>query len=188
MRLCSSDYEEIEECVADMYEDLGYADLPVDVFALCDLLKIKLVKYSELKPEAYACIDDLSKDGFMIFDYNNSCYKIYYNDDMLYERIRFTIMHEIGHIMLGHKKHSVENEQKANAFARIALAPLGMIYVLRLKDVYEVADAFDISIDFSEHVVNHYNNAIIWGSIREKVINSRLVMIFEKSKDMLEVG
>ena len=51
MRLCSSDYEEIEECVADMYEDLGYSDLPIDVFALCDLLKIKLVKNSFFSSE-----------------------------------------------------------------------------------------------------------------------------------------
>ncbi|MEE0999810.1 MAG: ImmA/IrrE family metallo-endopeptidase [Treponemataceae bacterium] len=186
MSLCSSDYGEIEECVADMFEDIGYAVLPVNVFELCKRLKIQLKKYSDMKDAILTEALSLSADGLSYFDCNRNCFVICYNDSKLDVRIRFTIMHEIGHIMLGHKNHSVINEQKANAFARIALAPLGMIYKMHLKDVLDVAEAFGISLTFSQHVVNHYNNAVIWGSVREKIINSRLTMIFEQSIEFQE--
>ena len=42
-------YEQIKEIVADMYEDLGYTEIPVNVFELCHKLNIKLVRVMFLK-------------------------------------------------------------------------------------------------------------------------------------------
>lgn len=35
-------YEQIKEIVADMYEDLGYTEIPVNVFELCQIVYNKV--------------------------------------------------------------------------------------------------------------------------------------------------
>ena len=99
-------YEQIEKIVDEMYEDLDFAEIPVDVFKLCQKLQINLIKYSNIESEL---LSFLSNDGFTILDKENRQYKIFYNDLMPDEKIRFTIMREIGHIMLDHKKHNKKN-------------------------------------------------------------------------------
>ena len=95
-------YEQIKEIVADMYEDLGYTEIPVNVFELCHKLNIKLVKYSSLTKEQKECAMQLSPDGFSLRNNRTMQYEIYYNSEMPAKRITFTIMHEIAHIMLEH--------------------------------------------------------------------------------------
>ena len=49
MRLCRKNYEQIEKIVDEMYEDLDFAEIPVDVFKLCQKLQINLdSKFGEL--------------------------------------------------------------------------------------------------------------------------------------------
>ena len=110
MEICSSRYEEIEDIAADTLEDIGYAKFPIDVFELCKLLDIKVIKYSEINRDIITYAMDLSDDGFSYFNKNINQYIIFYNDIMMENRIRFTIMHEIGHIMLEHREHSTKNE------------------------------------------------------------------------------
>ena len=43
-------YEQIEKIVDEMYEDLDFAELPLDIFKLCQKLQINLIKYSNIKP------------------------------------------------------------------------------------------------------------------------------------------
>ena len=101
-----------------MYVCLDFAEIPVDVFKLCQKLQINLIKYSNIESEL---LSFLSNDGFTILDKEKRQYKIFYNDLMPDEKIRFTIMREIGHIMLDHKKYNKKNENEANIFAKIAL-------------------------------------------------------------------
>ena len=171
-------YEQIKEIVADMYEDLGYTEIPVNVFELCHKLNIKLVKYSSLTKEQKECAMQLSPDGFSLRNNRTKQYEIYYNSEMPAERITFTIMHEIAHIMLEHIYHSYENEQEANFFTKAALAPLGLIYRLQLKNPIEVAQTFGISMEFAQNVVDHYNRSMTYPAILIKEANSRLVRLF----------
>ncbi|MBP3365927.1 MAG: ImmA/IrrE family metallo-endopeptidase [Treponema sp.] len=179
-------YEEIKEVVADMYEDLGYTEFPVNVYELCHRLGIRLIKYSALKPDCTEYSMHCSDDGFLLFNIDRGCYQVYYNDRMPPERIRFTIMHEIAHIMLEHTKHTAKNEQEANFFAKTALVPLGMIYKLRLSNSFEIADTFGISIEFARNIVAQYNKSMIYPSICEREANNRLVALFYQEK--MEVG
>ena len=48
---------------------------------------------------------------------------IAYDENKSPFRIRFSIMHELGHIMLGHSRECAYNEQQANFFASNILAP-----------------------------------------------------------------
>ncbi len=179
--ITSERYEQIKEIVADMYEDLGYTKIPVNAFELCHKLNIKLIRYSELSKDCAEWSKKFSNDGFNLFNINTIQYEIYYNNLMPPERITFTIMHEIGHIMLEHKEHNEKDEKEANFFAKTALAPLGLVYKLRLKNSYEVAEAFGISYEFAENIVAHYNKSMIYPSICEKEANSRLTELFFKN-------
>ncbi|MBE6360656.1 MAG: ImmA/IrrE family metallo-endopeptidase [Treponema bryantii] len=179
MEICSSRYEEIEDIAADTLEDIGYAKFPIDVFELCKLLDIKVIKYSEINRDIITYAMDLSDDGFSYFNKNINQYIIFYNDIMMENRIRFTIMHEIGHIMLEHREHSTKNEIEANIFAKKLLAPLGLIHKLKLDNSIDIAENFEISFKFSQNVINQYKNAIKYPYTRDKIFNSRIVSIFK---------
>ena len=179
--ITSERYEQIKEIVTDMYEDLGYTKIPVNVFELCHKLNIKVIHYSELSKNCAEYSHTISNDGFNLFNMNTSQYEIYYNDLMPLERIKFTIMHEIGHIMLEHKDHKEKNEKEANFFAKASLAPLGLIYRLRLKNSNEIAETFGISFECAQNVVDNYNKSMIYPSICKKEANSRLVELFLKN-------
>ncbi len=171
-------YEEIKEIIADMYEDLGYTELPVNVYELCHKLNIKLIRYSSLTKELKEYAEQLSKDGFFIFYPNTMQYEIFYDDSMPAERIKFTIMHEIAHITLEHKDHNSVNEAEANFFTKTALAPLGLIYLLKLKNSDEVAETFGISREFAVNTVHYFNNSMKYPYICQKEATSRLAMLF----------
>lgn len=73
-------------------------------------------------------------------------------------RSRFTIVHELGHLILGHSKtfnrggptqapiRSFENsEWQANKFAAEFLMPLDLVRKLQISSVYEMMQAFGVS-------------------------------------------
>ena len=124
--------EEIWNSVADMYADLGYEEIPINAFELCHRLNIKLKRYSSMTAELYEGAMSYSEDGYSFLNKEGRCYEIHYNEEMSRENIAFTIMHEIGHIMLEHKSRSKKNEQEANFFAKVALATL---YLINYKEV-----------------------------------------------------
>ena len=181
--IASERYEEIKEIIADMFEDLGYTEIPVNVFELCHKLDIDLIRYSSLTPNCVEYSMQFSNDGFNLFNVNVLRYQIFYNDQMPPERITFTIMHEIGHIMLEHEEHTEENEQEANFYAKTALVPLGLISKLNLKTSSDIADTFGIRFEFARNIVSHFNKTMIYPSIFEKEENSRLVQLFSKEYD-----
>jgi len=100
-----------------------------------------------------------SADGFT--QYDGYDYSIAYNDDdTLGNRIRFTLMHEIGHIYLNHlvdfeatkifrgSLTAAENkvlENEANAFARNVLAPAYMIKQLKKPTPGEIVRVFGLT-------------------------------------------
>ena len=81
---------------------------------------------------------------------------IYYNDEMPDRRIRFTIMHELGHIVLDHTEHSELAESEANYFAKYALAPPPLVHNLEIGDYLELADKFDLSYECAYYSMQKY--------------------------------
>lgn len=137
---------------------------PINPFYIINNNKWGLVTYSELAREQGVTVKDIvtafqSEDGYTIYDGNN--YTIAYNDTIpVVGRIRFTLMHEIGHIYLNHlidfdetvllrstlteaKYKVLENE--ANAFARNVMAPVMVVKGLNIKYLKEVMKYFEIS-------------------------------------------
>lgn len=88
---------------------------------------------------------------------------ILYNDAELPQRIRFTIGHELGHIVLGHVRpgeHTRQNrepqpgddpmEQAANRFAADLLAPACALWGLDLHRAEDIARVCKISIQAAQ--------------------------------------
>ena len=118
----SCERKEAVRKTAELLRDLGTAFFPLDVHKLLSAFgkQINLVTYADLRKNAgsdYAgpAVDPrmMSEDGFCtrvpnsLFKYGDefvegSIWYIYYNSEAWASRNRFTLMHELGHITLGH--------------------------------------------------------------------------------------
>ena len=182
--LISKRCSEITEIIEDLYEDIGYSSVPVDVFEVCRLLKIRIKTYSALQRTKRFNANKLSEDGYNYYDKKRKEYVVYYNDYLSMNRIRFTIAHEIGHIMLEHDEHNILNETEANFFAKTMIAPLCVIGFRNLQNEYDVSSEFQISQECAGYVYSQYQNAMQFPSIRYKIFNGRLAQIFSQYKEI----
>lgn len=82
---------------------------------------------------------------------------IYYNDSMPRTRVRFSLAHELGHIVLGHGDYLVpENEAEANYFASCILAPRMAIHYAKCKNENDVAKIFLLSSEAARYAFTDY--------------------------------
>ena len=180
MTLSKKQYEYIDESILDTFEAAGINTFPINVFELCHKLKIRVIKYSEYS----ISLNEYSEDAFNFFNPNKQEFIIAYNDSIESARLNFTIMHEIGHIQLGHNKSMLSEEAKedeANVFAQKALAPEGVILKLDLKTDEEISRVFQVSIPCARVITKILNNVLKYPSLRKKEINSPITALFEES-------
>lgn len=180
VNLKGSEYEKIENTANDLLEDLGLTGFPLNPFLVVSLLKIKLIKYSELSEGLRKQALFNSDDGFC--RKSNNRYIIYYNDAKDSKRITFTIWHEIAHIQLEHLEKDCQKstqliETEANHFAIFLMAPLHIIYNLKLSTVEEISSTFGISHECARYVFTHYKRAFRYKSLRNKILNGRIANI-----------
>lgn len=125
--------------------------MPVDLGKICKGMGIKLRKFSE-----FNISNQITGDGVTIHYKGNTV--IIYNDSCSVCRSRFTIAHELGHIILGHmdkgQLHSINKaptfnddpiETEANIFASRLLAPACVLWEMQLKTTEEIAVTCKIS-------------------------------------------
>lgn len=120
--------------------------LPVDAVETCKRLGIKVLEHTELDPKV--------GDGL-------SCILggvpyVFIRSGQSRQRRRFTVAHELGHILLGHvgkyqlvnrepSPHDDPVEQAANIFAARLLAPACVLWGCRVSSAAEIAALCDIS-------------------------------------------
>ncbi len=150
------DREKAVRVSAELLRDTGVAFFPLDIEQLFGSFRrqVSLKPYSSCKESSFDPLT-LSKDGFctrfqdLLTDFgtgpvNRNKWMIYYNDESLDARYRFTIMHEMGHVLLGH--HQLLNmdtlkgaeddpeyraaDTQADQFCINALAPAPAVYRL----------------------------------------------------------
>nr|DAK67164.1 MAG TPA: IrrE protein [Caudoviricetes sp.] len=128
---------------------------PIDLFSLCKIYGWKIKYYNKKDNKEFL---QISTDGFVV--QNNNKYIIFLNKDMLLSRQRFTIAHEIGHIILGHHNLDGYNlianngldtdvEQEANMFARLILCPPQITRYLP-KNANCISNLFKVSKQMAE--------------------------------------
>ena len=167
MRLTGNRYDEIENEVIKMYSRITITGFPLDCFDICDQLGILYIPYSSLSQKKKEALGIGSQDGLhALWEMSKGefVFTIYYNDNLPSRRIRFTIMHELGHIFLDHTEHSDLAESEANYFAKYALAPPPLVHTLQIQDYVELADTFDISYECAFYCMKKYNSWLRYSS------------------------
>lgn len=155
MRLSNKRYEEIKISVAKLYQQCAINSTPINGFVIADKLNIKVVPYSTY-PQNIKTLNKYSNDGFFI-ETTNGDYSIYYNDKKSYGRINYTIMHEIGHIVLGHVSDNDIVDSEAQFFAKYALAPPVLMYKYEICRISEVEKIFGLSNEAAINALKYFD-------------------------------
>ena len=138
--------------------------LPVDLNAVLKHLEVRAYSYSHGRDIlADAGLADIAKQVSGLTFYIGEQPVILYNELEMPQRVRFTIGHELGHIVLGHVRpgeHTRQNrepqpgdspmEQAANRFAVDLLAPACVLWGLDLHRAEDIARVCKISIQAAQ--------------------------------------
>ncbi|PGE98887.1 hypothetical protein COF51_06875 [Bacillus pseudomycoides] len=137
---------------------------PIEPLEIIQKNKWGLISYSDLAEIHGVDIESVikayqSKDGYTIYD--GQYYTIAYNDTVdSKERIRFTLMHEIGHIIFNHLVDfdaTILNrggltelqydvlEKEVNSFARNTLCPANLVHELNMNKIIHLQNHFGLS-------------------------------------------
>jgi len=178
MRLIYYRYEEIKKIVVNFFERYRINCTPISGFEIALRMNIKVIPYSAYPMATRILMEKESEDGFSIK--KGKQWYIYYNDlkPYPYDRINFTIMHEIGHILLNHKEESQIAELEANFFTKFALAPPVLIHKYNLKNVFEVSSRFAISYEAARYAFSYYEKWLNYGGEYYTDYEVRLCEIF----------
>lgn len=160
-------YKKIRDLTWQLLIDFHITELPVQVAPIIRQLGIGLYTYRENR----LCIAQLGltdfmeeTDGFaMFFD---GKHRIFYDDSKTRGRIRFTLAHELGHILCdpafkqmqsediiksaGTKADALSVETQANMFAVRLLAPACVLHELGLATAQDIARVCDLSLPAAE--------------------------------------
>ena len=173
----SADYERIKTKIGEVYEENAdcLQNVPVDIFGLARKMGFKLIKASDrLKVGIHKVEEfrDINKTknvfGYTFFDAKNMEYVIYYDDVTAgINKQRFSVAHEIGHIVLGHIDRGIEDSDKAESeadyFAGYLLFPECLstneeIYQFVNEHYWELPGLFGIADDTAIIKLRHHNN------------------------------
>lgn len=165
-----------------MYEECGLTEYPINCFHIAKKLHYQLVPYSSLSGKQLTAAMQISTDGFhlLIEDQTTGLFhwRIYYNDQNSHERQRWTIMHEIGHIILDHTEESELAEAEANFFAKYSIAPPPLIHVAECEDYLDIAVQFDISLQAAYYAMSYYQKWLQYGPKEYEPFEIRMLHIF----------
>lgn len=146
-----SKYKQSRDLAWQILIDNNISELPVKVSNICKALNIAIINYQDGK-EIIEKFDlsshTIDNDGF---SYKNV---IFYNNECIIPRQRFTVGHELGHILLHTKgiynrepsANDSPIEQEANVFASRLLAPACVLWGLGVTTAEQIAQFCDISI------------------------------------------
>ncbi len=150
-------YTEIRDADWQLILDLKIGKLPVKISEVLAALGIEIHTYKDnyevlvgfgLKEKMKTC------DAFTLF--LNDKYVIFYDETKSHDRIRFTLAHELGHIILGSgftkmpsgllvstrnsepSENDAPEETEANMFAARLLAPSCVLHELKLFTVEDI--------------------------------------------------
>lgn len=182
MRLSGNRYDEIETVIVELFKRISINKFPLDCFEICKQIGIRIVPYSRLSEKERTELSAASKDGccaLFEIEKDKFVWVIFYNDKMSKHHIRFTIMHELGHIILDHSEHSDLAESEANYFAKYALAPPPLVHKLQIEDYIELSERFDISYECALYAMRKYSMWLRYGSLDFLAHEVTLISLFQ---------
>lgn len=132
--------------ILDVYRKCNIRNFPIDCEAIIRGFGFDLVSYEKLAKnhEEYKRLCLYSNDAFTSFEDRMICY----NNRNIHTRIRFSLMHEIGHCVL-----QTDDEDPADIFAANIIAPPAIILHRKLKNADEISRYFGMSISAANNAV-----------------------------------
>lgn len=156
MRLSNEIYEDIKQHAINVLIETDTRSIPIDPFELANKLGLHVIPYSAYPLDVQEELLFKNEDGFSIYS-GFEDWTIYYNDIAKYERIRFTITHEIGHYDLGHFKGNEIEESESDFFAGYLLASPPLVHsILENPTPHSISNAFGLSRQASENAYYRY--------------------------------
>lgn len=141
-------YKNVRNSVWQALLDFNVTKLPVSVNGIAKQLGIKVIKNSD--------IHELQNGERGVTLFKNGHWYIVFDNTESVSVCRFTVAHEIGHILLGHilvtgTKYRTfakrdEEEQAADMFASRLLAPACVLHELQALSAEQIAKVCNISI------------------------------------------
>lgn len=143
-------YTKIRDLAWQVLLDCKIDTLPVSTVQIAKRLNVKILRNS--------CLGILKKHESGLSLYQDGLWFIVFDDSQSYTRCRFTLAHELGHILLNHPLHNgfhsrttifasekSEIEREADIFASRLLAPACVLWGLNLHSAEEIAGFCDLS-------------------------------------------
>lgn len=142
-------YKNIRDAAWQALLDFGCDRLPIDLSDICGQLGVVLLDNTiaqELRP---------TESGVAVRQ--SGIWYIIYDDTDIRGKQRFTVAHELGHILLGHamkngyytRRNNIvkpDDETAADMFAARLLAPSCVLWGIGAKTAQQIATVCDISI------------------------------------------
>lgn len=135
--------------------DCGVCTLPVRVSTICRTLGVRLCSYAQGYPfiqQFHLGAHTHDSDGFLFR--LDGVPIIFYNQSRPAGRQRFTVAHELGHLLLGHTGPLVNREphpgdspteRAANHFAANLLAPACVLRALEVQSAFHLGELCDLT-------------------------------------------
>lgn len=145
----------INMAILEVYKKCDIKAFPIDCTEILYCYGFKVFTYTYLKdqnPRLYELSRNYSSDAFKCDNV------IAYNDKMPNGRVRFSLMHELGHYILEHNKETPDCEDEADLFASHILAPRIAIHKKNCRTAEQIHDTFGLSYCASNRALLDYRN------------------------------
>lgn len=146
-------YSMINAKIIEIFVKCDIKSFPLNCEYIVKKLGCQLYKYSELPEEKRKSCLLVSDESMKLYN------RIYYNDCNMSEgRARFSIMHELGHIVLNHGDYRNDAlEAEANYFASTILAPRIAMHYAKCTRPKHVIRLFGLTYEAATYALEDYN-------------------------------
>lgn len=193
MRLSNERYEQIKRAIANLFEDYDVKEIPVDVFGLARKMKIKTVFATEILEKHPKKIDRYFlyqyPPAYMHYDLKSQMFIVYIDDiGTIIERQRYSLGHELMHVVLGHTEQNPKNESEANFGATYMLAPTSLALIKpgeqSLLVPKKIARIFKVSVPEAEIIARYNSKRLSLPNLKERDYEKKLNCLLGGSLDV----
>lgn len=133
-------YYELRNLAWQVLIDTQINALPIDINKILHYYNLQALRYDFMNSTEHGAHATLPT-GQTIILYSNTCNE---------QQARFTIMHELGHILLDHNNFKGSIEKEANSFAARILMPVGILKKINVLTAEKIADVCNVSLEAAE--------------------------------------
>lgn len=175
--------------------DEGIKSLPVHPIAIINRHGWKLYTYHDFAKQVHksvaALMDEYDKEGFVFWSYRDQTFVICYNSDFPADAIRWTLMHEIAHIVLKHVSPRIPalpriktNEKplfevEAQGFARRVLCPSIILHACKAFSPHDIMQLCGVSYEVAKQRSDYIKALEVRGKFRSNPLEKAVEKQFQ---------